>query len=346
MSRAGARRTPAERLAILISAAPVSPGVAESGLGSQGCARPRAARAGVLGRRRLPLTGEPARSSSTRSPVRRFRGRAAARGRWCEHAGDRTTCRSLTVRGRQCQRQRDRGCRLGFVRRPGRRGLVQRAGAGRSGRTYSSWRSGGELGSARVRSARARCAHLRTGRGSRRLRAHRCRHSLLQLHRSLLGLKRLEGAQRAPELGYRRPAIAQQRLERARAVAVADQREPKPAIARPRRSSNSSASMRSARARRQAATATRRASTVWSAPTGASSSTSAASSAANSARVLVRQHDVLLRAHAVLERILCRARALPSGVFGPRDFAPFLRLASARALLTGRPRAARQLHST
>jgi hypothetical protein len=27
-------------------------------------------------------------------------------------------------------------------------------------------------------------------------------------------------------------------------------------------------------------------------------------------------------------------RALPSGVFGPRDFAPFLRLASARALLT------------
>jgi hypothetical protein len=26
-------------------------------------------------------------------------------------------------------------------------------------------------------------------------------------------------------------------------------------------------------------------------------------------------------------------RALPSGLFGPRDFAPFLRLASARALL-------------
>jgi hypothetical protein len=31
----------------------------------------------------------------------------------------------------------------------------------------------------------------------------------------------------------------------------------------------------------------------------------------------------------------CAARALPSGVFGPRDLAPFRRLASARALLTG-----------
>jgi hypothetical protein len=31
----------------------------------------------------------------------------------------------------------------------------------------------------------------------------------------------------------------------------------------------------------------------------------------------------------------CAERALPSGVFGPRDLAPFLRLASARALDTG-----------
>jgi hypothetical protein len=30
----------------------------------------------------------------------------------------------------------------------------------------------------------------------------------------------------------------------------------------------------------------------------------------------------------------CAERALPSGVLGPRDFVPFLRLASARALLT------------
>jgi hypothetical protein len=50
-------------------------------------------------------------------------------------------------------------------------------------------------------------------------------------------------------------------------------------------------------------------------------------------------------------------RALPSGLFGPRDLAPFLRLASERALFTGlrrawarpwpgRPRAERRLHWT
>jgi hypothetical protein len=31
----------------------------------------------------------------------------------------------------------------------------------------------------------------------------------------------------------------------------------------------------------------------------------------------------------------CAERALPAGVFGPRDLAPLRRLASARALLTG-----------
>jgi hypothetical protein len=40
------------------------------------------------------------------------------------------------------------------------------------------------------------------------------------------------------------------------------------------------------------------------------------------------------RAQPVLEGISRSARALPSSVFGPRDLAPFLRLASARALLT------------
>jgi hypothetical protein len=40
-----------------------------------------------------------------------------------------------------------------------------------------------------------------------------------------LGLERLERLERAPELGHRGAAIAQERLERARAVAVADQRE-------------------------------------------------------------------------------------------------------------------------
>ena len=50
--------------------------------------------------------------------------------------------------------------------------------------------------------------------------------------------------------------------------------------------------------------------------------------------VLLRQHHVLLRPHAVLERISRGAR-LPSGVLGPREFAPLRRLASARALVTG-----------
>ena len=36
----------------------------------------------------------------------------------------------------------------------------------------------------------------------------------------------------------------------------------------------------------------------------------------------------------------CAERALPSGIFGPRDLALFFRLASARALLTESPRAA------
>jgi hypothetical protein len=31
----------------------------------------------------------------------------------------------------------------------------------------------------------------------------------------------------------------------------------------------------------------------------------------------------------------CAERALPSGVFGPRDFAPFRRLVSARVLVAG-----------
>ena len=43
---------------------------------------------------------------------------------------------------------------------------------------------------------------------------------------------------------------------------------------------------------------------------------------------------MLLRAPAMLQRIL-RRPALPSVVLGPRDLAPFFRLAAARALVTG-----------
>jgi hypothetical protein len=46
-----------------------------------------------------------------------------------------------------------------------------------------------------------------------------------------LGLERLEEPQGAPELGERRAAIAQQRVERPRAVAVADQGEAEVGVA-------------------------------------------------------------------------------------------------------------------
>ena len=46
-----------------------------------------------------------------------------------------------------------------------------------------------------------------------------------------LGLQRLEQPQRPPQLGERAAAVAQQRVEGARAVAVADQREAEVAVA-------------------------------------------------------------------------------------------------------------------
>jgi hypothetical protein len=48
--------------------------------------------------------------------------------------------------------------------------------------------------------------------------------------------------------------------------------------------------------------------------------------------ILVREHDVVQGAHAVPEGA---DLTLPSSVFGPRDFPPLRRLASARALLIG-----------
>jgi hypothetical protein len=89
-----------------------------------------------------------------------------------------------------------------------------------------------------------------------------------------------------------------------------------------RRSSNSSASMRSARARRQAATATCRASTVCSAPRAWRPAPTTEVDASGARQllddspvescelggILVRQQDELLRAQAVLQRILRRAR--------------------------------------
>jgi hypothetical protein len=50
--------------------------------------------------------------------------------------------------------------------------------------------------------------------------------------------------------------------------------------------------------------------------------------------IFVRQHEGFLRAHAVLSPFSAD-RAFPSSALGPRDMAPFLRLASARVLLIG-----------
>ena len=141
------------------------------------------------------------------------------------------------------------------------------------------WRLGVALGfvwCGAMGDLRARC-------GSERLRAYSRRRCHAQVRcRRLLGLERLERAQRAPELGHGRAAIARKVSNERAPLPSRIKASPRPPLAT-RRSSNSSASIRSARARRNAATATRRASTACSAPTGASSSISAASSASNSA---------------------------------------------------------------
>jgi len=62
----------------------------------------------------------------------------------------------------------------------------------------------------------------------RRVLTHLVRRILARLG---LGLERLQRAQRAPKLGHGRAAVAQQRVERARPVAVAHQGEPEPAPA-------------------------------------------------------------------------------------------------------------------
>jgi hypothetical protein len=148
--------------------------------------------------------------------------------------------------------------------------------------------------------------------------------------RRLLGLGRLEGAQRAPELGERAAAIAQEGVERARAVAIADQGvpetparkavlgeqfcfEPLGALEPPGRGDDPP-----------------REHGLESAPSGASSSSSAASSAANSAPLSPGNTTCFFERRPCLSAF-CAERALPSEVFGPCDIAPLRRLASARA---------------
>ena len=126
-----------------------------------------------------------------------------------------------------------RGRPVGFVRRPGRGGLVQRAaGPGWVGQdvfeTVLRSRIGEALGF--VRSAAMGVFGRAAGRGARHI--HKRRRRCGQLRHfgrgggigARLGLERLERLERAPELGHGSAAVAHQGLEAAGAVAVADQR--------------------------------------------------------------------------------------------------------------------------
>ena len=163
----------------------------------------------------------------------------------------------------------------------------------------------------------------------------------------MLGLERLEQAQRAPELRQRRAAIAQQRLKRPGAIAVANQgeagaalrdltlfeqldldairpREPPGGNRDPPREARSGA-LRPAPAPRPARLRAR----------------------ANSARILVRQHEVLLRAHAVFQRVLRGARLAIEGFRAARLRRRCFRLGLGAGAGNGNSRArARRLHWT
>jgi hypothetical protein len=130
-----------------------------------------------------------------------------------------------------------------------------------------------------------------------------------------LGLERLERAQRAPELGERAAAIAQQGVEGSGTVAVADQGvaeaparkavlgeqfcfEPLGPLEPPGRSDDPARERGLERALRRQLLEQRRL------------------ERGELGGTLARQHDVLLRAKTMLERVLCRA-GLALGRLGP-----------------------------
>jgi hypothetical protein len=166
----------------------------------------------------------------------------------------------------------------------------------------------------------------------------------LGLRRCRLGLERFQGAQRAPQLGERAAAIAQQRVEGAGIVAVANQGETEAVAGEQvlgeqlgllgrrvgeRGPNPVPAAKRSARARRQLAATTRCASTAWSAPSGASSASNSTSKASKAAACSPGS-TMHCWARMPCFSAFCAERALPSGVFGSRDLAPLRRLAAAR----------------
>jgi hypothetical protein len=164
-------------------------------------------------------------------------------------------------------------------------------------------------------------------------REHRGRLGRAHRRRRPLCLERLEHAQRAHELGHCRAAVAQQGLERLGAIAVADQREREVAVvAAPvdeqlgldaigpgEPPGGGRDALREHGLERTDGRQLQGQRRLEGRELGA---------------ILVREHDVLLRPQPVRQGI--SRRACPAfGGFGPRDLAPFLRLASARALLTG-----------
>ena len=175
-------------------------------------------------------------------------------------------------------------------------------------------------------------------------------------------LERLEGAQRAPELGHGRAAVAQQRLEtsarRCRRLATGTGLGPRSPTRRPSRASPSPPTALlhppfrrppgppAQDARRRPRAGARARAGARPAPGSQHRPPRSVRSVARQlldqrrleigelSRILVRQQHVLLGARMPCFSAFRAATASPSGVFGPRDCAPFLRLASARALDT------------
>jgi hypothetical protein len=146
----------------------------------------------------------------------------------------------------------------------------------------------------------------------------------------LLGLERLQRAQGAPELGLGGAAVAEQRREGASAVAIADEARPRSerspkrscSRSRPRCDRSEGAAKRPRRCAGRGGSGGRpRARARRGMPPRASYS-----AASSSGRTTWRC------AQSPCFSAFCAERALPASVFGPRDFAPLRRLASALAL--------------
>jgi hypothetical protein len=149
-----------------------------------------------------------------------------------------------------------------------------------------------------------------------------------------LGLERLQRLERTPELGPRRAAIAKQRRKGAGTVALPDQGKTEVAI---------TPALLLEHLRLHAVGTLEAPGGCGDAP-GKQRLQGAFGRELGQESLLVRlvPGSILMTettsfcARRPCFRAFCDERALPSGVFGPRDFAPLRRLASARALRLGR----------